>query len=206
MLRNVSSEERRLSSATELRALSHPIRLALLELLEEEGPLTATRAGERLGESPANASFHLRTLARYGYVEEAVGGTGRQRPWQVVERATKIDGDELGPEARLAADALLQLLRERDLQRLRIYGSTRKDYPRQWREAAHEMRLLLHLTAAELAELFGAVESVLAPYLAKNERRPGTLPVSFGLHLVPTRLPAQSGDDQSGDERSGDES
>lgn len=190
----MSFDEHRLSSATELRALSHPIRLALMELLEEEGPLTATRAGERLGESPANASFHLRTLARYGYVEEAAGGTGRQRPWQVVDRATKIDGDDLGPEARLAADALLQLIRERDLQRLRSYGATRDDYPKEWRDAAHEMRLTLHLTAAELAELYGAVESALAPYLGRK-RRPGTLPVSVGLHMVPTRLPAELGDE-----------
>ena len=125
----MSFDERRLTSATELRALSHPTRLALMELLEEEGPLTATEAGERLGESPANASFHLRTLARYGYVEEAPGGRGRQRPWQVLDRATKISGDELGPEAKLAADAFLQLVRERDLQRLKTYGATRADYP-----------------------------------------------------------------------------
>ncbi len=45
----------------------------------------------------------------------------------------------------------------------------------------------------ELAELFGAIESVLEPYLEKGgqgDRRPGTLPVSVGLHMVPTRLPA----------------
>ena len=29
-----------------------------------------------MGESPANASFHLRQLAKYGFVEEAEGGTG----------------------------------------------------------------------------------------------------------------------------------
>lgn len=193
----MSSEERRITSATELRALSHPTRLALMELLEADGPLTATAAGERLGESPANASFHLRTLARYGYVEEAPGGTGRQRPWQIVDRAIKISSDELGPEAKLTADALLQLLREADLQRLRAYGSTRDDYPKEWRDAAHEVRLLVHLTAAELADLFGAIESALAPYLEKNERRPGTLPVSFGLHAVPTRLPHDDAEETS---------
>lgn len=186
----MSSDARRLTSATELRALSHPIRLALVELLDEEGPLTATQAGERLGESPANASFHLRTLARYGYVEEAPGGRGRQRPWQVVHQANTIPGDELGADAKLAAGALLQLIRERDLQRLQAYGSTRADYPKEWREAAHEVRLLMHLTAAELGELFGAIESVLEPYVEKVDRRPGTLPVSFGLHAIPTRLPS----------------
>jgi predicted ArsR family transcriptional regulator len=186
----MSSDPRRITSATELRALSHPTRLALIDLLDAEGPLTATQAGERLGESPANASFHLRTLARYGYVEEAPGGRGRQRPWQVVHQSNNIPADELGPDAKLAAGALLQLLRERDLRQLQTYEATRADYPKEWRDASHEMRLMVHLTAAELAELFGSIESVLEPYLDKVDRRPGTLPISFGLHAVPTRLPA----------------
>jgi DNA-binding transcriptional ArsR family regulator len=189
----MSSERRRLTSASELRALSHPTRLALLTLLDEEGPLTATRAGELIGESPANASFHLRTLARYGYVEEAEGGRGRQRPWRAVPTAQEIPGDELDAEATLAADAFMELLRERDTARLRAYGATRAHYPEQWRAAATEMRLSLHLTAAELAELTEALEATLAPYIevgAMGERRPGTLTISFGLHAVPTRPPA----------------
>jgi DNA-binding transcriptional ArsR family regulator len=196
----MSSERRHLTSATELRALSHPTRLTLLTLLDEEGPLTATEAGERIGESPANASFHLRTLAKYGYVEEAPGGRGRQRPWRVVRVANDIPGDELSAEAKLAADALLELIRERDLERLRVYSRTRADYPKEWRAAATEMRMSVHLTAAELAELGERIEALLAPYAegdAGAERRPGTLPVSFGLHAVPTRLPSDD-DEEAG--------
>ena len=191
----MSSERRHLTSPTELRALSHPTRLTLLELLDQEGPLTATQAGERIGESPANASFHLRTLAKYGYVEEAPGGRGRQRPWQVVRRANDIPGDELSAEAKLAADAFMELVRERDNDRLRVYSRTRAHYPKQWRGAATEMRMSLHLTAAELAKIGERIEALLEPYLeAGADRRPGTLPVSFGLHAVPTRLPDDEGD------------
>jgi DNA-binding transcriptional ArsR family regulator len=189
----MSSERRHLTSPTELRALSHPTRLTLLTLLDEEGPLTATEAGERIGESPANASFHLRTLARYGYVEEAPGGHGRQRPWQVVRQANDIPGDELSAEAKLAADALLELIRARDNDRLRAYGRIRDEFPKEWRAAATEMRMSLHLTAAELVELGERIEQLLAPYVegtAGADRRPGTLPVAFGLFAVPTRLPA----------------
>lgn len=60
-----------------MRALAHPVRSSLLELLIIDGPITATEAGERLGESPTTCSFHLRQLARYGFVEEAGGGPGR---------------------------------------------------------------------------------------------------------------------------------
>ena len=63
-----------------MRALAHPVRLALLEVLADEGRLTATEAGERIGESPANASFHLRQLAKYGFVEEAEGAPAAGAP------------------------------------------------------------------------------------------------------------------------------
>ena len=186
----MSSERRHLTSPTELRALSHPTRLTILTLLDEEGPLTATEAGERIGESPANASFHLRTLAKYGYVEEAPGGRGRQRPWQIVRRDVDIPGDELSAEAKLAADALLELIRARDNDRLLAYGRTRADYPKEWRSAANEIRMSLHLTATELAELGERIEELMQPYVEGDEARPGTLPVAFGLFAVPTRLPA----------------
>ena len=65
----------RSNDARTLRALAHPVRVALIETLSVEGPLTATEAGERIGESPTTCSFHLRQLAKYGFVEEA--GAGR---------------------------------------------------------------------------------------------------------------------------------
>ena len=39
-----------------IRALAHPVRMALLEALGHAGTLTATQASEMLGESPANSS------------------------------------------------------------------------------------------------------------------------------------------------------
>src|SRR6202000_1732205 len=48
-----------------LRAYAHPIRLKLVGLLRRSGPLTATQAGEKLRESAATCSFHLRQLAEY---------------------------------------------------------------------------------------------------------------------------------------------
>src|SRR5256886_16151225 len=63
-----------------LRAIAHPVRMRLVGLLRREGPLTATRAAELLGESSGTCSFHLRQLAPYGLVEEAGGGRGRGKP------------------------------------------------------------------------------------------------------------------------------
>src|SRR5258708_10398512 len=79
---------KRITDPKALRALAHPIRMSLIGLLRTEGPLTATRAAELLGESSASCSFHLRQLAQYGMAEEAPGGQRTERPWQAPTMST----------------------------------------------------------------------------------------------------------------------
>src|SRR5262249_20638244 len=68
-----------------MRAVAHRVRVALLEALGKYKLLTATEAAEVVDESPSTCSFHLRQLAKYGFIEEAGGGTGRQRPWRLTQ-------------------------------------------------------------------------------------------------------------------------
>src|SRR2546426_926461 len=72
----------RLTDPRALRAYAHPTRIELVGLLRRQGPLTATQAAGLIGESVAGCSFHLRQLAKYGLVEEAGGGRGREKPWR----------------------------------------------------------------------------------------------------------------------------
>jgi DNA-binding transcriptional ArsR family regulator len=55
---------------TELRASAHPIRLRMLSLLTG-APLSAAELARELEITQANASYHLRTLAKAGQVEVA---------------------------------------------------------------------------------------------------------------------------------------
>ncbi|MEN3360021.1 MAG: hypothetical protein V7637_4003 [Mycobacteriales bacterium] len=180
--------QRNITDPRTLRALTHPVRLALLEALEQEGPLTATQAGELVDESPANTSFHLRTLARYGFVEEAEGGRGRQRPWRIRHEVSRVQGDELTPEGKVAAQALVGLLREREQGYLARWLATRDSYPPEWRAAADEMHLTLHLTAAELDALSAVIAAAVLPY-AGRENPPDALPVAISAYMIPLRLP-----------------
>ena len=52
--------------ALTLRALTHPLRWKLLDLIGSELSATATRCAEVLGESVASCSYHLGILAKYG--------------------------------------------------------------------------------------------------------------------------------------------
>src|SRR5215469_3313561 len=111
---------RRVDDAPTLRALAHPIRLALLEALGRREPLNATEAAEIIGESPSACSFHFRMLAKYGLVEDAGGSTGRRRPWRRASPAgftfPAVSDDA---QAGLAADALSGVVWGRYLDRAR---------------------------------------------------------------------------------------
>ena len=81
--------------ARSLRGLAHPLRMQILELLELDGPATATGLSERLGENSGNLSWHLRHLAEHGFIEEDSNrGTKRERWWQVVKGKQVIQADE----------------------------------------------------------------------------------------------------------------
>lgn len=101
-----------------LRALAHPTRLALLEALAAEPTATATRCAELVGESVQSCSFHLRTLARYGFIE-MVPSPGRERPWRLVSTSQSIPRGDLDPQQRAAVDAFGQVFVEREFERLR---------------------------------------------------------------------------------------
>ncbi|WP_347354111.1 helix-turn-helix domain-containing protein [Intrasporangium sp.] len=118
----MSFNPRRLRRVNELRALSHPLRLDILEELTLNGPMTASDLGARLDETPANCSWHLRKLAEHGFVEETGEGVGRRRPWRVTRVGLTWDEDEdaaAPPGYRAASRALSARLVDRAVARWR---------------------------------------------------------------------------------------
>jgi len=184
---------RTITDTQTMRALAHPVRIALLEELIVGGPLTATEVGERIGESPTTCSFHLRQLARYGFVEEAGGGKGRARPWRVTTVGISIAaGDD--PEAELASGVLMRLVRERQLGRYQTWLETKASYPRRWREAAEDSEYLFYLTPEELKQLNEELFALLMPRARErltdpSQRPPGAVPVEMLLMSFPIQLP-----------------
>jgi DNA-binding transcriptional ArsR family regulator len=156
-----------------LRALAHPVRLALIEALADAGSLTATEAGERVGESPANASFHLRQLAKYGFVEE-LAKQGRRRPWKLKQlgmRFTDVHDDE---QTAAAARGLDRLMRERYLARAERAFNERHALPREWQEVTGASQFRFYLTPEELREADDAIVKLLLERFA--DRRDGSAP------------------------------
>jgi hypothetical protein len=130
-----------------MRALAHPLRLTLLELVGLEGTLTATRAAELTGQSTGSCSFHLRQLAKYGFLEEGGGGNGRERPWRLRTWSNRWSDDDP------SADVLDALLVQRMGQQLVDWLERRRREPAKWRKAAAGMYGTVYLTPAELKVL-----------------------------------------------------
>jgi DNA-binding transcriptional ArsR family regulator len=144
---------REIRDAQILRGMAHPLRLKIMEELVKAGHATATELAERTGESAANCSWHLRQLAKYGFIEEAEGGTGRQRPWRPIAQSVDTPADrEQEPEAAAAGDALHELLLQREVTSFRRWLVQRPDAPRKWRDATFSTQSWDYLTPDELTQ------------------------------------------------------
>src|ERR671932_2725663 len=94
----MSTEEQpqmRTLDAGGLRALAHPLRVQLFNLLSFYGPATATTLAGRVGESSGSTSYHLRQLERHGLVrEDTTRGNARARWWERVPGPIMIGSHE----------------------------------------------------------------------------------------------------------------
>jgi DNA-binding transcriptional ArsR family regulator len=144
-----------------MRALAHPVRLALLEALADAPALTATEAGEQVGESPANASFHLRQLAKYGFVEEAERGDGRRRPWRLKHLGLQFSDLHEDPETARAARALSRVMRTHYFARAEQALEEHPALPPEWRRVTGVSQWRLYLSPDELAEIDREIRRLL---------------------------------------------
>jgi DNA-binding transcriptional ArsR family regulator len=194
---DVLSGLRQLTDPRIMRALAHPIRLALLEVLSVHGALTATQAGELIGESASSCSFHLRTLARHGFVEETGEGRGRERPWRIVNVGMAIPDMATDSESFVAAAALSRIVTERQLDRLRDWLVRRQTADQDWVDAAAHDEFVTWLTPEELQDINEAVFEVLSRHhdrLSDPALRP---PGSKIVELLYFSFPATIGKTQT---------
>jgi DNA-binding transcriptional ArsR family regulator len=181
-----------------LRALAHPARIAILQHLALDGPATATECAEVAGLSPSACSYHLRALARFGFVEEepASAADGRHRPWRARVIAFAI-GDETSRDASgRAAGLLLRESLQARIDELRAeYFDREPEYPREWREAAGAVQDVLHVSAEELTAVRKQVQDLLARYrrLDPGERPPDAERVHATFELIPWFTPGSKG-------------
>jgi DNA-binding transcriptional ArsR family regulator len=185
-----SEEHPRLTSPAALRALAHPTRLKILGRLQLHGDATATECADEVGESPSSCSYHLRTLARHGFVEDVPSADGREHRWRArivgFEFTAGTEGsEELQAAAQLTRAALLEL----DDEAVRDYFAHERSFSPAWREAAQFTTSTITVTPKELEELGARIHELLEPFYATaRDRAPrGARVVRIGVRAVPCR-------------------
>lgn len=97
--------------AEQLKALGHPLRLRVLEVLGESGEqLTNRELAIRLGVDPGHLHFHVRMLANAGLIERVDGGRRREKPYRAVAAQIRVAPELL--KTGLANDARTAMLND----------------------------------------------------------------------------------------------
>jgi DNA-binding transcriptional ArsR family regulator len=198
-----SARRRRTPPVTDprvLRALAHPVRLRLYEALAVGGPRTVSQLAAELGGQVGTLSYHLRELARYGYLEQAdeLARDHRERWWRAVPGGVRWSEEELlgtagGVQAR---NAMERVALARQVEHVQAWHTARDAADPEWRHAAHSSDTLLRLSASELAALGKELDDVIESWLSRpkddaHERDRRT--VAVVLHAIPINYPTSEG-------------
>ena len=165
-----------------LRAVAHPLRRRVLDVLRVHGPQTVSLLAERTGSAVGNVSHHVRVLADAGLLVEApeLARDRRERWWGLVSRGLRwVEADfDTDPAGAATAAAATQLGLQRQLELTRAWLEAAPDEP-QWRGAAVSTDAWLSLTAEELHALGEEVGEVLARWRehVQAHEREGRRPV-----------------------------
>jgi len=159
-----NSPERAWLSAELLRGIAHPLRVRLLNLLRDDGPSTATRLAEKVGQSSGATSYHLRQLAAYGFVEEdPERAAGRERWWRAVHRSTALDADHIR-ESPAEAETYMRAVAAEYAARVDRWLGELHQLTADWDDAATLSDYKLRLTPQEGTSLLTDLESVVRRY------------------------------------------
>lgn len=154
----------RITDPQALRAMAHPLRLDLIELLGTVGPATAAECARQLGSTQASCSYHLRQLAKYGFVVQAEQrGDARERPWELTDIEQSWSSTDDGP----AVQEFERVFVQREADRILGWQARAARQPEPWRQAGFVGGATLPLTAEEVTEVRDQLYAVIRPYVAR---------------------------------------
>jgi DNA-binding transcriptional ArsR family regulator len=179
-----------LTDPRQMRALAHPLRLRLLGMLRADGPATATMLGGEVGESAALVSYHLRTLARHGFIDQAddLARDRRERRWRASHRGMTWEPARFldTPDRAAAAGALLEQIAGRYAEALRQWVVESSELPDEWIEASDMSDWRLELTPEQVLRMREELVAVIERYEALPPEE-GAEPIRTLIQLLPQR-------------------
>jgi DNA-binding transcriptional ArsR family regulator len=182
---------RRRLDARSLLAFAHPLRIQLRNELRLRGPATASQLARRFGESSGATSYHLRMLARHGFIEpDDRRASGRERWWRAVPVQLHIEDSDFqhDPAARGALRMVASELNRQSAEHLRTWRETGDRWSQLWRDASEDAVYVANLDPREAAAMRDELDVVLFRY-TQRQVKPGTRVVEVLLNVFPTGDP-----------------
>jgi hypothetical protein len=184
MLLSMADEMKRITDPKALRAMAHPLRWQLLEIVSRESSATATQCAQETGESVANCSYHLNLLAKYDYIEKAEGGRGREKPYRVVSQHQHLSTENAADDdARLATQAATTAFLDYELALIRDRSLRAHLEPPEWNAVTGVDNSNEFLTAAEADEVRTEVRKLMDRFVERRKdpakRPPGARSVNL---------------------------
>jgi DNA-binding transcriptional ArsR family regulator len=187
---NPRSDTRYISDVAALKAIAHPLRVRLLGALRVDGPATASELARTFGESSGSTSYHLRQLARYGYVEEdPEQPNSRDRRWRAAHKYTSWSDADLAadPEGAEASRWMRERQRTFADRVARTFEDERGSWSDEWIRVAGQSDLMLRLTPASLAELTDRIVTLAEEYAERDADAPEAERVALYFASFPLR-------------------
>lgn len=166
-------EPRRITDVRALAALTHPVRQRLMDVLQLDGPATASALAERTGQAVGNVSHHLRVLAEAELIELApeLARDRRERWWRLTSAHVRWARDDFEQDAssEAVAHAAASLLLDRQLGHVRRWLSERDRYDDAWRDGcAVTAERWFRVTPDEARQLADDLTQVLNRWSARQ--------------------------------------
>ena len=188
------AREMRVLDAGALRALAHPLRVEIYDILSQYGPQTASSLAARLGESSGSTSYHLRALAKHDLIREAEGrGSGRERWWERPPGSVTFANPEVlqTPSGRAASQIVMtEYFRRRHEQLMHYIDESFAEGSSEWVEGSLLSTATARLTEAQAAALGEKIQALIdgAVEQYRDQQGEGVRPVTLRADIFP--LPA----------------
>ncbi|RKS86107.1 ArsR family transcriptional regulator [Microbacterium sp. AG790] len=174
-----------------LRALAHPLRIEIYDILNQYGPQTASSLAAMTGESSGATSYHLRALAKHDLIREVSGrGTGRERWWERPRGGISFTNPEAlkTPAGKAATQLVMSEFLTRRHQQLMRYVNETLTSPEGLDEAtAMVATSTLRLTPAQTEALITEMHELVLRYgdLYRDQTGADLHPISIRTDVFP---------------------
>ncbi|MEQ6898312.1 helix-turn-helix domain-containing protein [Microbacterium sp. KR10-403] len=184
------SDVQRIVDGSALRALAHPLRIQIYDILSQYGAQTASSLAHMTGESTGSTSYHLRALAKHGLIQEAEGrGSARERWWERPRGSVSFGSAEglKTPSGRAATQVVMTEFFNRRHQQLMDHIADGIAHPGEVTENATITTATVHLTDEQMGELTRRMTRVIDEYVTKyrDQKGEGVRPVTIRADVFP---------------------